>query len=490
MIGKCFRSSRRSIDGLQTMRFPRFTYSLTLLVISAAPLAAGDWPMWGGDPARNMVSTEKGIPRTWDISTNENVKWSAEIGSQSYGNPVVAEGKVFLGTNNQLERNPKIKGDQGVMMVFDEKTGEFLWQMTHAKLESGRVNDWPEQGVCSSPAVVDGVVYYLSNRAELMALDVEGFRDGENDGPFTEEAQTSEIDGDVIWRLDLFNDLGVFPHNLAATSPLIIGDLMFVNTSNGVDESHVNIPSPRSPSFLAVNRKTGEILWEDNSPGDKILHGQWSSPAYGVIDGVEQVLFAGGDGWLRGFEPQTGKILWEFDANPKESEYRQGRGDRNEIIATPVIFDNKIYVAVGQDPEHGEGVGHLYAIDGSKRGDITKTGLVWHHPFRRTISTVAISDGVLYAANFSGFLHALDLTTGKLLWEHDLLAAVWGSPYVVDGKVLIGDEDGDIAVLQAGKTHELLSEVNMGNSVYSTPVVANGVLYIMTRSRLYAIAQK
>ena len=169
---------------------------------------------------------------------------------------------------------------------------------------------------------------------------------------------------------------------------------------------------------------------------------------------------------------------------------RQGRGDRNEIIATPVIFDNKIYVAVGQDPEHGEGVGHLYAIDGSKRGDITKTGLVWHHPFRRTISTVAISDGVLYAANFSGFLHALDLTTGKLLWEHDLLAAVWGSPYVVDGKVLIGDEDGDIAVLQAGKTHELLSEVNMGNSVYSTPVVANGVLYIMTRSRLYAIAQK
>ena len=114
------------------MRFPRFTYSLTLLVISAAPLAAGDWPMWGGDPARNMVSAEKGIPRTWDISTNENVKWSAEIGSQSYGNPVVAEGKVFLGTNNQLERNPKIKGDQGVMMVFDEKTGEFLWQMTHA----------------------------------------------------------------------------------------------------------------------------------------------------------------------------------------------------------------------------------------------------------------------------------------------------------------------------------------------------------------------
>ena len=472
------------------MRFPRFILSLIFLAVSAAALTAGDWPMWGGNPQRNMISAEKGIPRSWDVNANENIKWSADIGSQSYGNPVVAEGKVFLGTNNQLERNPKIAGDHGVMMVFDEKTGEFLWQMAHAKLESGRVNDWPEQGVCSSPAVVDGIVYYLSNRAELMALDVEGFRDGENDGPFTEETQTSEIDGDVIWRLDFFNDLGVYPHNMAATSPLIIGDLIFVNTSNGVDESHINIPSPRSPSFLAVNRKTGEILWEDNSPGDNILHGQWSSPAYGTIGGVDQVLFAGGDGWLRGFEPQTGKILWSFDANPKESEYRQGRGDRNEIIATPVIFENKIYFAVGQDPEHGEGIGHLYAIDGTKRGDITQSGLIWHHPFRRSISTVAISDGVLYAANFSGFLHALDVTTGELLWEHDLLAAVWGSPYVVDGKVLIGDEDGDIAVLQAGKTHELLSEVNMGNSVYSTPVVANGVLYIMTRSKIYAIAQK
>ncbi|MCB1021550.1 MAG: PQQ-binding-like beta-propeller repeat protein, partial [Acidobacteria bacterium] len=429
-----------------------------LSALLACAAQAADWPMWGGNPQRNMVSSEKGIPRSWNVKDKTNVKWVAEIGAQSYGNPVVAEGKVFVGTNNQLERNPKVKGDQGILMVFDEKTGEFLWQMAHPKMESGRVNDWPEQGVCSSPAVVDGVAYYLSNRAELMALDVEGFRDGENDGPYKDEELTSEIDGDVIWKLDLFNDLGVFPHNMAATSPLIIGDMLFVNTSNGVDESHVNIPSPRSPSFLAVNRKTGEIAWENNAPGENILHGQWSSPAYGTVGGVDMVVFAGGDGWLRGFKPDDGEILWEFDANPKESEWKQGRGDRNNIIATPVIWEDKVFVAVGQDPEHGEGVGHLYSVDATKRGDITESGLVWHHPFRRTISTVAISDGILYAANFSGFLHALDVKTGKMLWEHDMLAAVWGSPYVVDGKVMIGDEDGDVDVLQAGPTLEVLSE--------------------------------
>jgi outer membrane protein assembly factor BamB len=439
-----------------------------------------------------MVSTEKNIPRTWDVKSKTNIKWVAEMGSQSYGNPVVADGKVFVGTNNQLLRNPKLTEDRGVVMCFRETDGEFLWQMTHTKMESGRVNDWPEQGVCSSPAVsvADKRVYYVSNRAEVVCLDTEGFLDGENDGPDKEETETSKIDGDIIWKFDMYEELGVFPHNMAATSPLIAGDILFVNTSNGVDESHVNIPSPRSPSFLAMDRHTGKVLWENNDPGDKIVHGQWASPAYGMVGGKPQVVFAGGDGWLRGFEPETGKLIWQFDCNPKESEWKQGRGDRNNIIATPVIHDNRVYIAVGQDPEHGEGVGHLWAVDATKTGDVTQSGLVWHHPFRRTISTVAIDGGVVYAANFSGFLHALDLTTGKLLWVHDVLAAVWGSPYIVDGKVMIGDEDGDVTVLKAGKVKEVLSEINFGNVVYSTPVVANGALYIMTRSHVYAIAQQ
>ncbi len=462
------------------------------LSIAAAALFAGaalaaDWPMWGGHPDRNMVSTEKGIPTSWDVNDGTNIKWKAEIGSQSYGNPAVAEGLVCIGTNNNLLRDPQQDGDRGVIMCFDEKSGEFQWQMTHTKLESGRVNDWPEQGVCSSPAIVDGVVYYVSNRAEVIALDAKGFKDGENNGVDDEEF-SGENDGDVLWRYDMIEELGVFPHNLATSSPLVVGDMVFVNTSNGVDESHINIPSPLAPSFIALNAKTGELVWENDAPGDAVPHGQWSSPAYAVIDGVEQVVFAGGDGWIRGLNPKTGEEYWKFDCNPKDSEWKQGRGDRNNLIATPVIHDNKAYIAVGQDPEHGEGVGHLYSIDATKRGDITETGQVWHYPFRRTISSVAIDGDMLYAANFSGFFHAIELATGKQVWEYDLLAAVWGSPYVVDGKVIIGDEDGDVTVMKAGATQEVLSEPNMGNTVYSTPVAANGVMYIMTRSHVYAIA--
>lgn len=467
-----------------------WSFAAVAALLLTPSLPAEDWPMWGGGPGRNMVSDATGIPRTWDVSKGVNIKWRADLGSQSYGNPTVSNGIVFVGTNNGLERDPKQGGDRGVVMAFRESDGEFLWQMTHTKLQSGRVNDWPEQGVCSSPASADGVVYYVSNRAEIVAVDQEGFRDGENDGPFTDEEFTSETDGDVLWTYDMMEELGVFPHNLATSSPLIVGDMIFVNTSNGTDESHINIPVPRAPSFIAVNRKTGELAWENGEPFDAVLHGQWSSPAYGVVDGTPTVVFAGGDGWLYGLNPDDGETLWKFDANPKDTEWKNGRGDRNNLVATPVIDGTHVYIAVGQDPEHGEGVGHLYSVDATKRGDITDSGKVWHHPFRRTISTVAIKDGIVYAANFSGFMHAIDQKSGEMLWEHDMLAAIWGSPYYVDGKVLLGDEDGDLTVFQAGRSKEVLSETNFGNTVYSTPVAVNGTLYVMTRSHLYAIAEK
>ena len=452
------------------------------------PLMGGDWPMWGGTAIRNMVSFMKGIPTTWDVQAGKNVKWVASLGSQTYGNPVVASGVVLVGTNNELLRDPKQGGDRGVVMAFRESDGEYLWQATHEKLSSGRVNDWPFQGVASSPLVLGERVYYVNNRAELVCADLRGFRDGENDGPFNEEKFTSEVDADFIWKLDMMGDeLGVFPHNLANSSPVSSGDLIFINTSNGQDESHVNVPSPRAPALIAVNKDTGKVVWEDGSPGDQILHGQWSTPAVGTIGGVEQVVNGQGDGWVRGFVAATGEKLWEFDLNPKDAVWPK---TRNEIISTPVIVDNVVYIANGQDPEHGEGVGHAYAIDATKRGDITESGRIWHYDkIRRSISTAAVHDGLVYFADFSGFVHCLDAKTGQPYWTHDMFAAVWGSTMYIDGRIYIGDEDGDVTVLQAGKELKVLSEINMNSSIYSTPVPANGVLYINNRNQLFALAE-
>ncbi|MEO7275673.1 MAG: PQQ-binding-like beta-propeller repeat protein [Vicinamibacterales bacterium] len=456
---------------------------LGLMARSDPPTA--DWPMWGGTPDRNMLSTMKGLPTAWDVKTKKNVKWVSELGSQSYGNPVVANGVVLVGTNNEGMRDAAVKGDKGVLMAFRESDGQFLWQAVHDKLAAGRANDWPYQGVCSSPLVENGTAYYVSNRGELMAVDIDGFRDGSNDGLVKDEKATRETDVDVIWRYDMMEELGVLQHNMANSSPVSYQNLIYISTSNGQDESHVNIPSPKAPAIIAVDKTTGKLVWEDNSVGEKILHGQWSSPAVGKIGDTVQVVIGQGDGWVRGFEAKTGKKLWEFDLNPKDSVWPK---TRNEVISTPVISENVVYIANGQDPEHGEGVGHLYAIDPTKRGDITSTGKLWQYDkIRRSVSTGAIFNGILFYSDFSGFLHAVDVKTGQPFWTHDMFAAIWGSPMVIDGKVYLGDEDGDIAVLAADRTMKLIAESNMGSSVYSTPVPANGALFVVNRNQLFAL---
>jgi len=375
-----------------------------------------------------------------------------------------------------------------VLMAFRESDGEFIWQHTSPKLESGRANDWPYQGVASSPLVEGERLYYVSNRGILYCLDVNGFRDNnENDGVVQDEKLKGPNDADIVWAFDMMEQVGSYPHNLSNSSPVMWGDLIFVSTSNGQDESHVNIPSPRAPAIIAVKKESGQLAWEDNSVEDRILHGQWSTPAVGRLGGVVQVVSAQGDGWVRSYDLE-GKKLWEFDTNPKESVWPR---TRNEVIATPVIVGDRVYIANGQDPEHGEGVGHFYAIDATKRGDITKTGLVWHYDkIRRSISTAAVADGLVYIADFSGFLHCLDAATGKPYWTHDTFAAIWGSPMLIDNKVYLGDEDGDIVVLEHSKEKKIVAEMNMGSAVYATVVPANGALIVNNRNELYSLAVK
>ncbi len=528
-------------------------------VLAVAPALAedGDWNQWGGSASRNNAPESGPLPIDWDPGqfdaetgawkpeTSRNIAWVAQLGSQSYGNPVVAGGKAYVGTNNGkgwIGRYPS-SVDLGCLLAFNTNDGSFLWQDSSEKLPTGRVHDWPLQGICCSPYVEGDRLWYVTSRGEVKCLDTEGFRDGENDGPFTGEKMQGSDESDTVWVLDMMKELGVSQHNMCSCSVTAVGDLLFVNTSNGVDEGHLNLPYAAAPSFLCVDKRDGKVLWADGSPGANVLHGQWSSPSYAVIDDVPQVIFGGGDGWVYGFDARgdngKAKLLWQFDANPKESKYvLGGRADRNHIIGTPVIHDGLVYVAVGEDPEHGEGVGHLWCIDPTKRGDVSpelavnvadptkslphrrnqavikeqgevarpnpNSAAVWHYPgfdangngkldfdetMHRTCGTVAIKDGLLVIPDFSGLVHCVDVKTGKPHWTHDMLAASWGSPMMGDGKIYVGDEDGDISIFELSPEKNLIAEVNMGNSVYSTPIVAGGTLYIANKSHLFAIRE-
>lgn len=497
----------------------RFLASALAVIVSTgiSPAQDGSYPLLGGTPFRNMTApSAKGLVTGWSIKKNarQNILWSADLGTTTYGGVVVSGGKIFIGTNNERPRDPAVTGDRGALYCFNAKDGSFLWQALHEKLPEPDKNDWPKQGVASTPVVEGDKLWYVSNRAEVVCLDVAGT-------PGSAKAKE-------LWKVDMVKDLGVFPCYLAMCSPLVHGSHLFVVTGHGVDHESHKVPNPKSPSFICLDKNSGKVIWKDSSPGENIMEGQWSNPTLATVGGASQIVFPGGDGWLYAFEPATGKKLWKFDCNTKKSSFKPGgRGDKSYIMATPVFHEGRIYASVGNNPDDGPGPGHLWCLDPAKPGTMATdgfrdlspvgdnfdataqpnkdSGLVWHlggpvvpkpagdgrdiH-FGRTLSTVAVADGLLYAAEIDGYLHCLDAATGKKHWEHDLKDGTWCSPMVADGRVYIGTDSGDILVFPHGKEKKEPAKIEMDQAIKAPPTPVGGILYLHNGTTLYAIGTK
>lgn len=494
----------------------------TLFLLSSS-LRAEDWPMWGRTPGRNMSAAGgevrhdfsagkllRGTDRV-DAETLKHVLWVEKLGSQSYGNPTVAGGRVYVGTNNESPRDKRVVGDRGILLCLDAKDGKLQWQLVIPKLGAGKVSDWDYLGLCSSPAVEGEFVYVITNRCEVLCLDVKGQSDG-NAGPYMDEMTFSEMkellptDADIVWRFDMREELGVFPHNITSSSVLIVGDVVYANTSNGQDWSHVNIPNPRAPCLIALNKRTGALIGEEGSDiSRRLIHGNWSSPSFGEAGGNALLFFGAGDGWVYGYDPlprveadgfAVFRELFRADANDPETRVKDGQPRKypsydgySEIIATPVFEGGRLYVSTGQDPEHGQGVGRLTCFDPSMRGDISKSGVIWkYNAIKRSISTPAIGGGLVFAQDYSGVVHCLEADTGKALWTHDTDAHIWSSPLLVGSKLLVGNEDGVLTVLSASREKKVLAEIEFPSALHATPIVAGGVLYVACSTHIYAIA--
>ena len=219
-----------------------------------------------GLPTQFNPGKPKQAPKTSISSTTKNVKWVAKLGSQSYGNPVVANGKVFVGTNNEMPRDPKHQGDRSILMCFDEKTGEFLWQLVVPKLASGKVNDWENLGLLSSPIVEGNRVYLVTSRCEVhlprhrMAWPTattarSRTKRNTSSVPASRRSKLGPKDADIIWRYDMMDELGVFPHNASNCSVLVVDDMRLRLHLQRPGLDPLNIPSPNSPSFIALEQK-------------------------------------------------------------------------------------------------------------------------------------------------------------------------------------------------------------------------------------------
>jgi len=497
-------------------------------------LFAEDQPQWGEKFTRNMISEEKNLPESFqpgnrhpqtgltDLSEAENVRWAAPLGRVVYGVPIVAEGRVLIGTATTCQPDrEELQGDRGVLVCLDELTGEFLWELNVPKMYEIEFSDWHNVGMVSAPVVENGKVYLLTNRCEVVCLDLAGMKNG-NQGPYFDEGkhcvnpgtppiEPGDHDADILWLTDLVKTVGAMPHNATCCAILMDGDLLYLCTGNGVDWTHSRVMNPSAPTLVVLDKTTGQVLARDSfGLGPNIIHGQWSSPALGVANGRKLIFQGTGSGILFASDaltPEqaneartTGKIIplnkvWQFNGHPMAQTQdavplEHWHDTRSyEVVANPVFYQDKLFVVFTQELYHNIPEGWLTCLDATMTGDTTRRGgLIWSYPAMTSSgSTVAILDGLLYLVDNGGTLHCLDINSGKPFWTYKINGPVWGSPLVADGKVYIGNGRREFYIFQHGKEAKLLSKTRMSDQIFGTATAANGRLFIPVFGTLYCL---
>ncbi len=486
----------------------RYLIGLVAFLV-AIPSPAADWPMRGRNQSRNPVVEEDiaqidwAFPRT--TAPQKNIRWAAELGNVSHGDPVISGGLVWVGTNNddRRPRDPLHKEDASVLLCFDERDGTFLYQYLSPRLPEGMAQDWDVSSQAGSPLIEGDKLWFCNNRCEVICLDIAALL-----------ARTGEPQ--VMWKLDMRAQLGVVPRgvmlgsNISQCSVAGYQDLIYVNTTNA--KSYNKIPAPDAPSLICVEKPTGKVRWQDNSPGKNLIGVQHGNPLIAEINGHAQVIMGQGDGWVRGFDALTGEVLWKFDINPKRRALVEvPHGHVPDLVAMPVLHAGRVYFATGRHYEDNFGPGRLCCVDPTKRGDVSEelidntgqiepnpnSGLVWQYygasdkeeeRMHCTLSSVAIHQGLVIVPDTTGVVHCLDAVTGKPIWTHNLYGALFGAPLIVGQTIYINTESGvELFALSREKRH--LAERYGSNTFESSPVYANGVLYAMSRNRLYAIGK-
>ena len=454
-----------------------------------------------------------------ELFDSEDLLWEIKLGSHQYTIPIIDDGQLFIGIDDRNIDHPGVQSTGGgILMRLEPDTGKMVWQLPVPRNRAGRVgpahfNIW-RCGVCSQPVFDGKRLYIVGPRGDVLCIDRNGQADG-NDGPFKSEAEYMQADsgyklakndGDIIWRYDMLAGVDITPHDVCGSTPLLVGDYIYACTSNGQDARHEYIVKPEAPALIVLDKNTGKLAAvEKEGISKETFHCNWSSPVSAGVNGKTYILFGGGDGILYAFEPVTEtadkpqvlKKIWEYDCNPPEYRVKDGKAQRycswrkrypggpSEIISIPAVYNGRVYVPIGQSPIHDPGQGMLSCID------IATGKKVWESKeVDRTTAQPVIADGLLYISDYSGNLHCFDADTGEHCWTHDMGYGTWcASPYVSGGKVYISTERKVFWVLKAGREKQVLSRSKV-KSPAITPLVDNGVFYLPTQKRLFAIEQR
>ncbi len=438
---------------------PRARRALVSLAVMLAAVAVGgaQWPSFRG-PAAQGVADGQDLPTDWDVATSRNVRWKSAVPGAGHSSPIVWGDRVFLTTAVAAETPSLVLGDEGGIDLADDRAplswrilcldaddGKLLWER---EVHSGapRAKRHVKSSQANATPVTNGkTVVALFGSEGLFAFDMAG---------------------KPLWRVDLgVLNPGLFGDPKSewghGSSPVIFQDLVIAQVDRHRD------------SFLAAYElATGRPVWKvarDERP-------VWATPTLTEAGESAELVVVGGY-HVRGYDPRTGKELWRFK-------------DVAEVkTPTPFASEGLVIFAGGYRGRP------LFAIRAGARGDVSVAEDAGSGPFLAwrtepggpyTTTPLAYRD-LLYAVRDEGILGVHDLKTGALVYRERTGTTHSASPVASDGKVFVAGEEGQVLVLRAGRAFEVLARNEMKETVFATPAIARGALFVRTRGHLYAI---
>jgi len=433
-------------------------------LIACASVSGQHWPSFRG-PNASGVSDGHPTPVKWNAPSGESVLWKTPIPGVAVSSPVVWGDRVFVSTAvssdphatirtglyGDVEPSSDLSRHSWRLVALDKRTGKVLWErVAHEGVP--RTKRHPKSSQASPTPVTDG-------RHVVVSFGSEGL-------------YTYDVDGKLLWK----RDLGVLNAGWFYDPDYEWG----VGSSPIIWKSSVIVQCDiQKNSFIAAfDVATGQPLWR--TPREEIP--SWSTPAIYEGNGRAE-LVTQATNFTRGYDPSTGQELWRLAGNSEIT------------IPTPIIGANLIIVTNGY-----RGVQPIYAIKPGAKGDITLKGeqtqsefIAWSTkrggPY---IPTPLIYRDQLYVCSNNGVLSAYDARTGQRLYQ-ERLGGTGGSfsasPVAADGKIYLASEDGDVFVVKAGPTYELLATNSMGEALMATPAISEGLIIIRGLRDVFAIGQ-
>ncbi|MGH9754438.1 MAG: PQQ-binding-like beta-propeller repeat protein [Blastocatellia bacterium] len=415
-----------------------------------------NWSQWRG-PEGTGVSSETNVTTEWSV--DKNIKWKTPIAGHGHSQPIVWGNRIFLTADIESEIIPgakavehKIEGQVFVhpdsvganrkhafkVLCVDRGTGKILWEQT--AYEGSVYDDRHRKGSYAAPTpATDGNYVYA-------------WFGGEGDGLYC-----YDFKGKLVWKTAVgkIGSVGMGP----GTSPVLFENLVILQC----DEEE-----GKNSFIVALDKKTGKEVWKT----PRKIQVSWSTPLV-VRAGQRAELITSGNELIVSYDPKTGKELWTV------------KGHGSNAIATPLTGHEMVFVYAGYP------VKKTMAIKLGGSGDVTSSNVTWQYDKGTAYVPSSILYGdYVYLMSDRGILTCLEAKTGKLVYEGGRIpvpATFTASPVAFDGKLLLTSEDGDTYIIKAGPKHEVIATNSVGEPVYASPAISNGMIFIRGEKNLYCI---